>query len=133
MRPEPASLTSIYCNITKARRPAPFSIRLSTDERSRLEAEAQGMPLGAYIKAKAIGGPALQRAGSVEDRRALAQALALLGKTHYANNLNQLAHLANMGALPLTPEVIEELASTIQVIAEVRSLLLKALGTRKGR
>ncbi len=89
------------------------------------------MPLGAYIKAKAIGGPALQRARSVEDRRALAQALALLGKTHYANNLNQLAHLANMGALPLTPDVIDELASTIGVIAEVRSLLLKALGVRK--
>ncbi len=89
------------------------------------------MPLGAYIKAKALGDPPLKRASSVEDRRALAQALALLGKTHYANNLNQLAHLANMGALPLTPDVIEELASTIKVIAEVRSLLLKALGLRK--
>jgi hypothetical protein len=101
------------------------------DERSRLEAEAQGMPLGAYIKAKAIGGPALQRATAVEDRRALAQALALLGKTHYANNLNQLAHLANMGALPLTPEVIGELESTLRLIGEVRSLILKAMGVRK--
>ena len=125
------SLPKIYHKVALPRRPAPFSIRLTPEERSRLETEAQGMPLGAYVKAKALGDPPLKRASSVEDRRALAQALALLGKTHYANNLNQLAHLANMGALPLTPDVIEELASTIEVIAEVRSLLLKALGVRK--
>lgn len=90
------------------------------------------MPLGAYIKAKALGAPPLKRAAAVEDRRALAQALALLGKTHYANNLNQLAHLANMGALPLTPEVIGELESTLRLIAEVRTLLLQAMGARSG-
>ena len=89
------------------------------------------MPLGAYIKAKAMGGPALRQAAPIEDRRALAQALALLGKTHYANNLNQLAHLANMGALPLTPEVIEELESTLRLISEVRALIAKAMGLRK--
>lgn len=88
------------------------------------------MPLGAYIKAKALGAPPLKRA-AIEDRQALAQALALLGKTHYANNLNQLAHLANMGALPLTPEVMEELESTLRLIGEVRALIVKAMGVRK--
>jgi hypothetical protein len=67
----------------------------------------------------------------IEDRQALGQALALLGKTHYANNLNQLAHLANMGSLPLTPGVIEELEGTLRLIGEVRSLIVKALGVRK--
>lgn len=90
------------------------------------------MPLGAYIKAKALGTPPLKRAAAVEDRQALARALALLGKTHYANNLNQLAHLANMGALPLTPEVMEELESTLRLIGEVRALLLKAMGVQSG-
>ncbi|MBL8547847.1 MAG: plasmid mobilization relaxosome protein MobC [Hyphomonadaceae bacterium] len=89
------------------------------------------MPLGAYIKAKVLEGPPLKRVAVVEDRQALAQALALLGKTHYANNLNQLAHLANMGALPLTPEVMEELASTLRLIGEVRALIVKAMGVRK--
>lgn len=131
MTPDGASLSAIYRKETAPRRIPPFSIRLSAAERARLEAEAQGMPLGAYIKAKALGGPPLKRAAVIEDRRALAQALALLGKTHYANNLNQLAHLANMGALPLTPEVIEELESTLRLIAEVRSLILKAMGARK--
>ena len=114
------------------RRPPPFSIRLSAEERARLEAEAQGVPLGTYIKAKALGGAPLKGAAMIADRQALAQALALLGKTHYANNLNQLAHLANMGALPLTPEVIEELEGTLKLIGEVRSLILQSMGIRKG-
>ena len=97
---EGQTLTSIYHNTAKPRRPAPFSVRLSKEERARLEAEAQGVPLGTYIKAKALGGAPLKRAASVDDRKALAQALALLGKTHYANNLNQLAHLASMRDLP---------------------------------
>ncbi len=125
------SLPKIYHKVALPRRPAPFSIRLAPEERSRLEAEAQGMPLGGYIKAKALGGPPLKRLAAVEDRQALAQALALLGKTHYANNLNQLAHLANMGALPLTPEVMEELDSTLRLIGEVRALIVRAMGVRK--
>lgn len=131
MNPEAAPLTSVHCNTATPRRLPPFSIRLSAADRARLEAEAQGVPLGTYIKAKALGNPPLKRAGGIEDRRAMAQALALLGKTHYANNLNQLAHLANMGALPLTPEVIEELENTLRLIGEVRALILKALGVRK--
>jgi hypothetical protein len=62
---------------------------------------------------------------TIEDRKAL----GLIGKTHYASNLNQLARLAHMGALPLTPEVIEEIAGTLKLIAEVRSLIVQALGS----
>lgn len=131
MIPDSANLSASFSSKSKAPRPHPFSIRLSAEEKSRLEAEAQGMPLGTYIKAKALNGVPLKRASAVEDRRSLAQALALLGKTHYANNLNQLAHLANLGALPLTPEVMEELEGTLRLIGEVRALLLKAMGVRK--
>lgn len=131
MIPDGTSLAAIYCNKANPRRPAPFSIRLSAAERTRLEAEAQGIPLGTYIKAKVLGGSAFKRAAAIEDRQALAQALALLGKTHYASNLNQLAKLANMGALPLTPEVMAELESTLRLIGEVRTLIIKAMGIRK--
>ncbi len=131
MMADALSLPKTYHKAALPRRPAPFSIRLTADERSRLEAESQGMPLGGYIKAKALGTAALRRATVIEDRQALAQALALLGRTHYANNLNQLAHLANMGALPLTPEVIGELESTLRLIGEVRALIVKAMGVRK--
>jgi hypothetical protein len=119
-----------------AKRPAPFSLRLTAAERNRLTEDAAGLPLGSYIKAKLFDqeSASIRRRPSgmaVEDRQALAQALALLGQTRYASNLNQLAHLANMGALPLTPEVIEELENTLRLIGEVRGLILQAVGCRK--
>ncbi|MBV1800154.1 hypothetical protein [Siccirubricoccus sp. G192] len=47
----------------------------------------------------------LRRTGlAVEDRQALAKALALLGESRLSSNLNQLAHMASIGALPVTPE-----------------------------
>lgn len=117
----------------KTDRPAPFSIRLTDDERARLTAEAKGMPLGAYIKAKALGGEPIARRNTgyaVEDRQALAQALALLGRSHIASNLNQLAHAANIGTLPMTPETEEDLRETIRAVRSIRTLLLHALGMR---
>jgi hypothetical protein len=115
------------------KRPAPFAIRLSEAERARLTAEAKGAPLGAYIKAKALGTPPLRlrRSGlAVEDRQALAQALALLGRSHIANNLNQLAHAANIGALAMTPETESQLSETLADVRAMRSLLMTALGLK---
>lgn len=120
-----------------ARRPAPFSIRLSADERARLEAEAKGAPLGTYIKAKVIGAapPArMRRSGlSVMDRQALARALALLGQSRFASNLNQLAHLAHIGALPLTADTEAELRDSLRAVRDLRRLLLEALGLKPDR
>jgi hypothetical protein len=69
----------------RRKREAPFAIRLSKDERARLERDAAGAPLGAYIKAKVFGTAPpvrMRRTGlAVEDRQALAQALALLGRS----------------------------------------------------
>lgn len=113
------------------KRPAPFSLRLSPEERSRLEAEADGMRLGTYIRVKLLDGVPVKRAAAVEDRRALSQALALLGQSRYSSNLNQIAHLAHIGALTFSPEEQAELATSLQHIAEIRSLLLKATGIRK--
>ncbi|MGF7210829.1 hypothetical protein GGE65_005441 [Skermanella aerolata] len=118
----------------KPKRPAPFSLRLTAEERARLLSEAKGAPLGAYIKAKLLGGTIpirTRRFGlAVEDRQSLAQALALLGRSRLANNLNQLAHLAHIGALPVTPEVEAELQDGICEIRALRRLLLRALGLK---
>ena len=111
---------------------APFSLRLSADERRRLLAEAKGLPLGTYIRAKALGTPLRVRTSgaSVEDRQALAKVLALLGGSRLASNLNQLAHLANVGALLVDPETESELADAVSIIREIRLLLLIALGMK---
>ena len=115
----------------KPRRPAPFSLRLSTEERAQLEQEAAGMPLGGYIRAKVLGTAPLRlrRTGfTLEDREAFGQALALLGRSRLTSNLNQIAHAVNIGSLPMTPETEDELRAALRDVRAVRSLLLAALG-----
>lgn len=118
----------------RPKRPAPFSLRLSEEERAHLIAEAKGALLGAYVKAKVFGsGPAVRprRTGLVvEDRQSLAQALALLGSSRLASNLNQLAHAANIGALPFTPEIEDELREALADVRAIRRLLMTALGLK---
>jgi hypothetical protein len=118
----------------KAKRPAPFSLRLSEDERARLVTEAGGAPLGAYIRAKVLGSAPPVRARrtgmAVADRQALAQVLALLGQSRLSSNLNQLAHAANIGALPLTPETESDLRECLRDVRAIRLLLLLALGLK---
>lgn len=114
----------------------PFSLRLSDDERRRLIVEAAGAPLGTYIKAKVLrdSRPLRMRrtGGAVEDRQALGQVLAMLGRSRLASNLNQLAHLAHVGALALTPETEAELREAYRDIRDIRHMLLVALGMRPG-
>jgi hypothetical protein len=138
LRAQPAGQTEFNPDFQRAAgkrrvRPAPFSLRLTEAERARLTAEAKGAPLGAYIKAKALGEPPLRlrRSGlPVEDRQALGQALALLGRSHTANNLNQLAHAANIGALAMTPETEAELREALADVRAMRGLLMTALGLK---
>ncbi len=116
------------------RRAAPFCLRLSEAERARLAAEARGAPLGSYIKAKVLGSALpvrMRRSGlAVEDRQALAQALAALGASRLSSNLNQLAHLAHIGALPVTLELEQELSAALEDIRQIRRLLVTALGLK---
>lgn len=112
--------------------PPPFSLRLNIEERAKLEAAAAGMPLGPFIKAKLFDSDLSPRRtrgqAPVKDHAALARALGLLGNLRLANNLNQLAKAANKGALPLSPEVEEELLATCAAILAIRMELMKALG-----
>jgi hypothetical protein len=118
------------------RRLPPFSIRLSEQDRARLAIEAAGAPLGSYIKSKILGsaveGRKRRKGQAIEDREALAQALALLGRSHIASNLNQIARGVNIGTWPVTPETEEEILSALRTIREIRTLLMRALGFKDG-
>ena len=120
--------------VKRTNRSAPFSVRLSGSERERLTIEAGGLPLGTYLRAKLLSGdappPRRRSQASIEDRKAIAQLLGLLGQKRYSNNLNQLAHLANLGLLAMTEDERLELALAIAHIAELRRLLIQALGLK---
>lgn len=118
------------------KREAPFSLRLTFEERTALEAAAGDMPLGAYIKA-VLFGQDLQKVRQrskkpVKDHESLARLLAALGKSRLSNNLNQLARAVNTGTLPVHPETEADLRSACNDVAVLRAMLLEALGKAGG-
>jgi hypothetical protein len=128
-----AALSCVDPAVSPRKRPPPFSLRLSEAERARLVEEAAGVPLGAYIKAKVLGGAPLRtrRTGlAIQDRAALGQVLGLLGQSRLSSNLNQLAYAANIGTLDISPETEGELLAALQDVRELRRLLLLALGLK---
>lgn len=113
--------------------PAPFSLRLTAEERAALEAQAGGMPLGAFIRARLLedtAHPRRSRRRPVKDEEALARLLGELGKARLANNLNQLAKAANTGSLPVTPETVRAILTACRDVGTMRACLLAALGFR---
>ena len=112
---------------------APFSIRFTPEERSRLEAEAGQTPLGAHIRARLLGEAADKRRRSRRprvDQETTAQLLAELGKSRLSSNMNQIAKAVNTGTLDPGPEVARDLREACNAIAEMRSALIAALGVR---
>lgn len=109
----------------------PFSLRLSFDERAQLLKAAGNMALGAYIREKVLADPEERRKvlkPPVEDRQALAQLLAELGKAHLANNLNQLAKAVHTGSLDVTPDTEKMIREAYTEIMWMRETLVAALG-----
>lgn len=119
-----------------APKPRPFSLRLTAEERARLEAEAGPTPLGSYIRAKLLDGTEAPRRAHrrpVKDDQALAQVLSKLGDSRLASNLNQLAKAANTGSLPVTAETLQAIMSACQDIRLMRACLMAALGLQPER
>lgn len=111
----------------------PFSLRLTFEERARLEELAGDMPLGSYIKEKLFDRPLRKRARlrrPVKDERSLAKLLGMLGQSRIANNLNQIARAVNIGTLPVTPETERDIRRACAEIQLMRMELLRALGQR---
>lgn len=115
----------------------PFSLRLTFEERAKLEELAGDIPLGTYIKRKVFDGKGLgtKRARSrtrrpIKDEAKLARVLAMLGQSRLANNLNQLAKAINMGTLPVMPDTERDIRRACADIELIRRELMHALGHR---
>lgn len=110
----------------------PFSIRLTPDERARLDNMAADVPVGAYIKSRLFGTDqrAIRTRAPKADQKLLAQLLARLGQSGLASNFNQLARAANTGALLVDDETHAALNAACADIAAMREALMQALGAR---
>ncbi|MBZ9717055.1 hypothetical protein LB519_04280 [Mesorhizobium sp. AD1-1] len=119
----------------------PFSIRLSDDERALLTREAGKVSLAAHMRRKLLGESVSTR-GSVKpsrkrrvpsiDQVALGKALALLGQAELSRRLDELAMAAMMGALPVTPELVQELHAVCAHIRAMREALMDTLNVSRG-
>ena len=112
--------------------PPPFSLRLTVEERAELERRAGGKPLGQFIREQCLGRATKPRSGNRRrakvDHALFAHALALLGGSRLASNMNQIAKAVHMGALPVTPELSADLDEACSDIQAMRKMLMQALG-----
>lgn len=119
----------------KRRTLSPFTLRLTVAERARLEELAGDLTLSAYVRGRVFAENTTRRkkraAPTIEDRKAAAEALALLGQSRIASNLNQLAYHANIGALIVGKAEQAHIAEANDHLAAIRALLLQALGKPK--
>lgn len=112
---------------------SPLTLRLTPEERTKLEELAVGMTLSTYVRACVFGQEAKRRKSRpkyiVADKKAVAEALALLGQSRIANNLNQLAYHANIGALDIGDVELSQVNEAYEHVLFIRSLLVSALST----
>lgn len=110
------------------------TLRLSVEDHARLKELADGMALSTYIRAMVLSEVLPRRKrrslASVSDKQMLAQILGLLGQSRIANNLNQLAYHANIGALVMDDVTREQIAESNNHVASLRQTLIKALGLK---
>ncbi len=117
----------------KGKYPAPFSLRLSKEERKELAKLADGLPWGAYIKGVIFEQKRKLRvrgAHPIKDHKLLAKLLGALGKSRIANNINQLAKAANSGSLPVNEDVLQGLNDAVSAIRWVRETIIIGMGLK---
>ena len=119
-----------------AKYPPPFSLRLTHDERARLDAERGTNPLSVHIRERLFGdeaSPRKRRGNSpIKDTEALGRVLGALGQSRLSSNLNQLAKAVNSGSLSVTPETEADLKAACREVSALRADLLRALGKSPG-
>lgn len=118
----------------KAPQTVPISLRLTESERTRLERDAQGQAVSAYIRKKLFGAEAraTEARAPTSNARQFAHILAALGQSGIAGSLRELSEAARVGVLPVGAETDQAIQSACDVVVKLRSDLIAALGLREG-
>lgn len=115
--------------VSKPKRPAPFSLRLTEAEKVMLQKQAGDQKLGTYIRGQILGDRKRRTKGiSPQDA---ARMLGLLGQSDIWNSLKRLADAAEIGALPIDNATLDEIYTALAAVMELRAGLLVALASRK--
>jgi len=113
-----------------------ITLRLTEEELAKLQHLSSGISISAFIRKCLFGKDTAPRKVKsrvpVKDQEALARVLGLLGQSHIANNLNQIAYQANCGSLLLDEQTEDEIKTACATIAFIRVKLIEALGLKDG-
>ena len=114
----------------------PISLRVSPEEKARLEHDAGDMTISAFIRWVLFGDNVTPRKRRIKrpikDYRVLAQLFALIKRTQAWNNLNQIARAINSNTWVVSPESEKLLREACKAIIEIRDMMMKALGLNAG-
>ncbi len=122
-----------------AKHSPPYSIRFTDEERAQLNRDAGTLSLATYIRLNLFcdGDPSASPRKLIRKRQQPSAELAVLGhmlgglgRSRLASNLNQLAKAANVGALPVTSDLEQELHEACEAIGQMRAELIEALGIK---
>jgi len=110
-----------------SKKPAPFSLRLTDKEKAKLLKRAKGKPLGAYIKSQLFNNAA--QAPKL-DKVEVARMIAGLGSSDLSRSMASIAKSAELGALPVTPELTGQLQNACKAIQLMRLALIQMQGMK---
>lgn len=114
------------------KKPASLTLRLSEDERIRLERDAAGLSLSAHVRERLFGEYVQTRRTRgkfpVKDHEALARVLSRLGRSELAMAIGALLLACEEQRLHLDREQESQLRSVNNDIIFMRTHLVKALG-----
>ncbi|MDH5721895.1 MAG: hypothetical protein OEY94_01055 [Alphaproteobacteria bacterium] len=114
----------------KDKRPAPLSIRLSKEQRARLEEMAAGQSLNSYVKTVLFQGEKKRIAQPIKDHEKLALALGLLGKMGTLSTLESLLEASEKEQVYMPTLLQGDIAQCCVDIRLIRCYLIKALGIK---
>lgn len=110
--------------VDRPKRAAPFCLRLSVEERARLERDAGGIPLGTFIKARLLDGD------PATDRKLAARTLATFGRLGVLDYLLALDGACRAGEAFLPPRLQQQLPGLIDALRRFKDWLMLILGMR---
>mgnify|MGYP001794778920 CR=1 FL=1 len=127
-------LESASVKTTKPQSTHTISLRVTDEEKARLERDAAGMARSAYIRERLFGGAARPRKTRgkypVKDFEALGRVLGLLGRSGIYNSMHRLVLAIEEDRFAVDDDIVSEIRKTHATIAAMRRDLVLALGLK---